>query len=258
MTYRHIKVEERYNGEATEIIFGPAPANIISAELMKEVSAQLKIEEKNSGKKLIIFSGEGKHFSFGASVDEHKPELVNGMLPAFHKLIGEIMSCPIPTLASVRGLCLGGGFEVALACTYLYAEESAKFGVPEITLAVFPPVACILLPIRCGDAFSAKVILSGGQFPAKELHGRGLINECVEKDRLDETIMNFFNNDIKPRSASSLRIAKKALTMYSVKTYQDFIGRLESLYLKDLMSTDDAKEGIGAFLEKRKPVWKNS
>ena len=257
MEYKCIKIEEKWGGEVTEIVLGPAPANIVSAQMMQEITAQLDKDEKNSAKKLIIISGEGKHFSFGASVEEHKPELVNGMLPSFHKMIGRIINCNIPTLAKVSGLCLGGGFEVALACTFVFTDETAKFGVPEIQLAVFPPVAAVLLPFKCGDVFSSQIILSGGNFTGKQLLSRGLVNDVVEPGKLTEVVENFFRNDLQPRSASSLRMAKKAAAMVLSRTYGEFIGSLESLYLKDLMSTEDAKEGIMAFLEKRKPAWKN-
>ncbi len=257
MGYEFLKIEEKNGGEAVEVIIGPPPANIITAKVMEEISAFIKEEEKNKNRKLIIFTGEGKHFSFGASVEEHKPEFVNDMLPGFHKMIGDIINCPIPTLSKVSGMCLGGGFELALACTFIFADEKAKFGVPEIQLAVFPPVACVLLPLKCGDAFSSQMILTGGQFAAGELIKHGLLNNTSETGKLDETVSDFFEKELKPKSASSLRMAKKASAMVQSRLYKDFIDDLENLYLNDLMATHDAKEGIGAFLEKRKPQWKN-
>ena len=257
MDYEFIKVTDKYDGEVADVVMGPAPANIVSAKLMEEVSHFLKEEEKNNNRKLIVFSGEGKHFSFGASVEEHKPELVNDMLPGFHKMIGAIIDCSIPTLAKVSGLCLGGGFEVALACTFIFADEKAKFGVPEIQLAVFPPVACALLPFKCGDAFSSQIILTGENFSAKELYDRNIINEVVETGKLDETVTAFFEKQFQPKSASSLSMARKASGMVLSRQYNEYINDLEKLYLKDLMATNDAKEGIGAFLEKRKPQFKN-
>lgn len=257
MNHELIKVEGKYGGEATEIILGPAPANILSAKMMNEISAQLKEEQKNIHKKLIIFSGEGKHFSFGASVEEHKPEQVGDMLPQFHQFIGEILNCPIPTLAKVSGMCLGGSFEFILACNLIFADEKAKFAVPEIQLAVFPPVASILLPLKIGEAISSQAILTGEQLTAEVLHDHGLVNDVSESGKLDEVVSSFFEKQIQPKSASSLRFANRAGRMLLSKLYQEYIGKLEALYLEDLMATKDATEGILSFLEKRKPQWKN-
>ncbi len=258
MDYKQIKVEERYNRQVTEITLGPAPANILSAKMMSEISVQLKEDEKNPHKKLIIFKGEGKHFCFGASVEEHKHDQVGDMLPQFHKFIGEVIDCQVPTLAMVSGLCLGGGFELALACTFIFADEAARFAVPEIQLAVFPPVASILLPFRCGDVLSSQIILTGDQFSAIDLQKHSLVNDVAEKGKLEEVVSSFFDKQIQPKSAISLRIAYKACRMTLSEQYRDYIGKLEELYLKELMSTKDANEGIQSFLEKRKPKWQDA
>ena len=113
MNYDYIKIQEEYDGQITEIFLGPPPANIVCVKLMEEVLDCLKELKGISNKKLIIFTGEGKHFSYGASVEEHLPETVNDMIPKFHQFIGEILACEIPTLAKVSGLCLGGGFELS-------------------------------------------------------------------------------------------------------------------------------------------------
>ncbi len=244
MAYELISVEEKNEGAVTEITLGPAPANILCAKMMHEISMQLAEDENNPHKKLIIFSGEGKHFSFGASVEEHKPEHVGEMLHNFHNFIGDVIRCRIPTLAKISGLCLGGAFELVLACTFVYADETAKFGVPEIQLGVFPPVACILLPIKCSELFSSKVILTGEQFSAKELHNHCLVNEVVEKGALDEAVSEFFKKFLLLKSASSLQIAHKGARVVLAEQYKGLIGRLEELYLEDLMSTKDAVEGI--------------
>lgn len=258
MSYELIQVKETHDGAVTKIILGPGPANILSAQMMQEISTQLKEDEKNPHKKLIVFTSEGKHFSFGASVEEHKPGQVNDMLPAFHRFIEDIITCSIPTLARVSGLCLGGSFEMVLACTFIYADETAKFGVPEIQLGVLPPVACLLLPLKCGEVISSEIILTGAQFKANELHNHGLVNEVVEKNQLDEAVSGFFEKEFLPKSASSIRIAHKGCRMVIAEQYKNLIGRLESLYLEDLMDTADAVEGINSFLEKRPPEWKDA
>jgi cyclohexa-1,5-dienecarbonyl-CoA hydratase len=257
MGYKLITVTETYDGQVTEVALGPPPANILAADMMQEISALLKEEAKKPGKKLIVFSGEGKHFSFGASVEEHKPGRVDEMLPAFHRFIGDVLNSPVPTMAKVSGVCLGGAFEFVLACTFVFADGSARFGVPEIQLGVFPPVAAVLLPCLTTAQFAAQAILTGDSFSAEDLYCRSLITHVAKEEGLDEAISIFFGKQLQPKSASSLRIAHQAARTVTAQQYKKFIGDLEKLYLKDLMATEDAVEGIASFLEKRKPEWKN-
>ena len=131
MSYELIKVDDGlFDGQVTKITLGPPPANIISAALMDELSSQLEKSNNAKHTKLIVIEGEGKHFSFGASVEEHKSDQVGGMLPAFHDMIGRVIDSAVPTLATVGGMCLGGGFELAIACSMIFCEEGAGLGTP--------------------------------------------------------------------------------------------------------------------------------
>ncbi len=259
MSYQLIKAQEKENGAITEITLSGSPGNVLSLAMMKEIAKQMKIDEKNPQKKLIVFNAEGKHFSFGASVEEHTADKINVMLPYFHSFIAGIIKCPVPTLAKVSGLCLGGAFEFVLACTFICADESAKFGVPEIVLGVFPPPACVLLPARAGDALSAQMILTGDQFEARALREGGLLTLLVEKGNLDAAVNDFFEKKFKPKSASSIRIAHKASRVFLADFYDKHIVEVEKIYLNELVKTADANEGIQAFLEnKRPPQWRNA
>ena len=257
MNHKLIEVTERSDGEITEIALGPPPANILSAAMMEEISAQLREDAGKPEKKLVIFTGQGKHFSFGASVEEHTADRVGGMLPKFHKMIGDVLDCDIPTLARVSGQCLGGALELVLACDFVFAAAGAKLGVPEIQLGVLPPVACVLVPLKCGARLGLEMALTGESLAAEELHRQGLVNRVVDGEKLDQAVSSFFVEEFHPKSASSLRITKSAAAMIVRDGYKAFIGKMESLYLKDLMSTADASEGLKAFLEKRSPEWKN-
>lgn len=257
MQYQFIDVRELHNRQVTEIMLNTPPANILTSKMMEEISDCLKIQQENRDKKLIILSGAGKNFSYGASVEEHLPEFVGEMLPGFHKFISEILGCKIPTLAKVSGSCLGGGFELALACTFIFADQNARMGVPEIQLAVFPPPACILLPLRCGDALASQMILTGSALPAPQLMERGIINSVSEEGNLDAAVNSFCENSILPKSAAALRMACSAARVTTAGQFHQYIGQIEKLYLKDLMATKDAAEGIKSFVEKRKPEWVN-
>lgn len=259
MGYELIKIQELHDKQVGEIVLSKPPANILSAAMMSELTNAVREIASWPHAKLIIISGEGEHFCYGASVEEHQKAKVRDMLPHFHKTIREIIATPVPTLAKVSGRCLGGGFELALACTFCFAEETAAFSVPEILLSVFPPVACALLPLKTNQAVASQIILSGRMYGAEELRFHGFVNEVAKgRASLDGAVDKFIEKIVKPKSASAFRIAHAASRMALLDHYDNYIGKLEKLYLEDLMSTKDAVEGIEAFLAKREPVWKDA
>lgn len=259
MPYKIIKAEPAFDGQVMEIILGPPPGNIVSQAMVAEISAEL--ERLNTPCpdtrpiKLVVFRGAGKHFSYGASVEEHQPDQVGNMLPAFHQMISQVIKSDIPTLARVSGVCLGGGFELALACALIFCDDTAKFGLPEIKLGVFPPPASILLPLKIGEVNAAQMVLSGQNCPAQEALKLGLVNGVSTPDGLDETVSRFIEQSILPKSAVALRKACRAVRLPMATLYQTHIAQVEALYLDDLMKSSDAMEGITAFLEKRPPKW---
>ncbi len=253
-----VQVNEKYNGAVTELVIGPAPANIVSEAAMAELAVQLDKAAKDPNKKLVILTGAGDHFSFGASVQEHTPDRCDSMITKFNKFIGKILTCPVPVLARVRGNCLGGAFEVVLACNFIFAEKKASFAFAEIKLAVFPPPGSILLPLVVGDKIASQMVLTGAAKSAEELYTFNCINETADDAAaLDKAIDTFVTKRILPLSASSIRIANEAVRIDIIKRYNEHIDNIEKLYLKKLMSTKDAVEGIVSFMEKRPPKWQN-
>lgn len=177
------------------------------------------------------------------------------MLPRFHALIRQILACDVPTLAKVSGLCLGGGFEISLACGLLFCSTESELGVPEMSLGVFPPAASVLLPCKLGDSSTCEIILTGRRYTAEELFRRGAVNGISEARLFDAAVGEFIEKHILPKSASSLRIACRASRAAIRRSFDAHIAAAEHLYLEALMSTKDAVEGIEAFLEKRTPRW---
>ncbi len=256
---KKIKVNYSHENTVCQVILDDGKGNILDNTMMSELLALFGELEKKPAIKLITFEGEGKHFSFGASVADHTKENAREMLTTFHQIFYTIIDLGIPTLAKISGQCLGGGLELALICNVLFADKTAKLGQPEISLGVFPPPASIILPLKIGNARAEDLLVTGRSISAEEAASMGLINKVFEgKQEMEIEVEGWISKYIVPKSASSLKFAVKAAR----KTFNDIVSdklpELEKEYLENLMNTEDANEGILSFIEKRKPVWKNN
>jgi cyclohexa-1,5-dienecarbonyl-CoA hydratase len=232
-----------------------ATGNIITAAMVDALSSALDDVARSPHVKLVTISGAGADFSFGASIPEHAPDRIAAVLPAMHSLIEQLLDAPAPTAAVVRGRCLGGGFELALACDLIFAADGAEFGLPEIALGVFPPAAAALLAGRVGGARATRAILTGESRSADEWQRAGLIELLAPARDLEVAVDRWFEIHFAPRSAAALRHAAAAARYGLLAHVRATLPALERLYLNDLMQTHDAAEGIAAFLAKRPPQW---
>ena len=237
-------------------LFHPT-GNIVTAEMVAALRAALEAAAQNPHLKLITIEGAGTDFSFGASIPEHAPDRIATVLPDMHRLVEDLLEVPAVTAAVVRGRCLGGGFELALACDFIFAEESAVFGLPEVALGVFPPAASALLPPRVGYAAATAAIVTGDTRTAAEWQSQSLVSMTAKTGRLAAAVDDWFARHLERKSAAALRYAAAAARMGLLAHVRDVLPRLERLYLDDLMRTQDAAEGIAAFLQKRSPNWTN-
>jgi cyclohexa-1,5-dienecarbonyl-CoA hydratase len=238
------------------IVLDAPHGNAITDAMVGSIRAALKSIEPPV--KLVTIEAAGADFSFGASVDEHTPERMPEVLPRFHALIVELLRVPAVTVAAVSGRCLGGGFEIALACDVIVAAENAVFGLPEIGVGAFPPAGSILLPLKAGAARAAAAIIDGATRPASEWHAAGLVHRLAPIDRLTETVDEWYASTIESRSAAVLRRAAMAARLVVLRSVDALLPQVERLYLNDLLTTIDAAEGVQAFLEKRPPRWKDA
>ena len=203
----------------------------------------------------VLIDASGAHFSFGASIEEHLPDRCAAMLAGFHRLILRLFASPIPILAAIRGQCLGGGLELASAGHLLFAAPDAKFGQPEIQIGVFAPAASCLLPERVGLAAAEDLLLSGRSIGAEEASRMGLVTEIA--DDPEAAALGYFDRHLAPKSASSLRFATRAARHGTIERVSAKLAAIETIYLQDLMATQDAVEGLSAFIEKRSARWKD-
>ena len=253
-----IKLNYSHNNSVANIILDDGKGNVLDNIMMLEILQCFKDFKTNKNLKLITFQGEGKHFSFGASVEEHTQELAETMLRTFHKIFMEVVEMQIPTMAKISGQCLGGGLELALICNLMFADKSAKLGQPEIVLGVFPPPASIILPEKIGLARAEELLLTGRSMDAEEACRIGLLNYVYEdKAALNVAVDEWITKNILPKSASSLRFAVSAARVKFNHVISNFLPKLEYMYTQQLMKTNDANEGINSFLEKRPANWEN-
>jgi cyclohexa-1,5-dienecarbonyl-CoA hydratase len=255
------KIELKYSHDNTvaRIILNDGKGNVLDHIMMDELQELLNQFKDAPQLKLITFEGAGKHFSFGASVEEHKKELAGAMLRGFHQLFYSIRDLSIPTTAIISGNCLGGGLELAIMCNFLFADKTAKLGQPEISLGVFPPPASIILPEKIGLARAEDLLITGKIISAERGEAIGLINELFEDRATMETgLEKWINEQIVPKSASSLRFGVKAARIKFNHIISNFLPQLEAMYINHLMNTHDANEGINSFIEKRKPLWNSN
>ncbi len=237
--------------------FAHPKGNIITDELVAQLRQALEDVSQSASLRLLMIEGEGRDFSFGANIPEHAPGAIDKSLPLFHSLILDLLAMPVPTAAVVRGRCIGGGFEIALACDFIFAAGDAAFALPEIKLGVFAPVATVLLPKRVGLAAATSALLTGEARSAVEWQALGLIELTSPADGLAAAVDAWFNRTLAQQSAEALRHAVRALRGTISEAAAREIPEIEKLYLNEASRTHDAAEGIEAFLEKRAPRWRD-
>lgn len=254
-----IKLDYDYDHTIARLTLDNGKGNVLDSIMMEELYTVLHSFRNSNKLKLISFEGAGKHFSFGASVEEHTPDNAKEMLRQFHRIFYELVDLSIPTMACVSGQCLGGGMELAIMCNFLFADQTARFGQPEIILGVFPPPASILLPFKIGATRAEELLLTGKIIGAVQAKSIGLINETLpNKDEMKRFSSKWIEDNICSKSASSLKYANTAARIHLNEILKTQLPVLENIYLNQLMKTNDADEGIKSFLENRKPVWVNN
>jgi cyclohexa-1,5-dienecarbonyl-CoA hydratase len=239
------------------VTFGGDRGNILDLATMRELSAVFRAARATPGLKAIGLEGAGRHFSFGASVPEHLPGQVDAMLTAIRHLALDMLESDIVLIAAVRGQCLGGGLEIASLCHRVVASADAVLGQPEIALGVFAPLASVILPERIRRADAEDLCLTGRSIGAEDARVIGLVDEVSDGDPMDAAVA-WARTHFGAPSASSLRLAVRAVRASFVQRFRADLAVIERLYLEELMPSHDAVEGLQAFLEKRPPAWKDA
>jgi len=254
MTANLETIQSRLEHRTAWITLDRPPLNVLNIAMMESLDAALERALPRSD--ILIFQGAGvKAFCAGADAADHTRKRVGKMLSAFHAVFRRLAAADCLTIAAVHGYCLGGGMELATFCDFVVATESARFGQPEIKLGCFPPVALVSLPRLIGMQAAAHLILTGCQISSTEAHRLGLVSRVVPDYELPAAVASLLD-ELRALSPSALLLTRRTLARLHSHDFFAQLEEAERLYLSELMQTHDAQEGIRAFLEKRKPVWK--
>ena len=240
------------------ITFNRPPLNVMNIAMMREINTAVNDCAHQRDLAAIVFDAAAgtRAFSAGVAVEEHVPATVFQMLDSFHAIFRTLQQIAKPTIAVVDGPALGGGCEFIAACDIVIASNRAKFGQPEIKLGVFPPIAAILLPAIIGERRARELILTGELIEADEALRLGLVNYVVPSEELAAKAQELLTK-LRGLSASALSMTRMALDLGTRQNFESALTNVENLYLHELMKTEDAEEGVRAFMEKRKTEWKN-
>jgi cyclohexa-1,5-dienecarbonyl-CoA hydratase len=247
-------------GTLLRLVLDRPKGNVLTMEMMQALSKELAVQSINPHLRMVILRGAGNHFSFGASVEEHRKEHAPSMLAGFHTMIRQVAGYPAPIAALVEGSCLGGAFELILACHYVFAAPSASLGCPEIKLGVFPPVLAAIGAQRLGGPLAEKLISTGMTIDAATAEKAGLISAIFSGGNPEEELMEWYRKNLRPLSAFAIRQNIRAARIGSglLIALQELLTKIERQYVDEVLASHDGNEGISAFLERRKPIWQDS
>jgi cyclohexa-1,5-dienecarbonyl-CoA hydratase len=232
------------------------PLNVLGMEAMEELARALDEAARLVGARVLVLAATGKAFCAGVDVKDHMGEKAGPMLKIFHGVVKKLWHYDLPTIALVEGAALGGGCEIALSCDFVIASPKASFGQPEIAVGVFPPPAVVLFPRLVGLSVAKDLIMTGRIINAEEAAGLGLVQRVAEEGEIDG-VLGKMVDALAAKSLPVLRATREAI-LSSIGIPLDLaLSNVESFYLERLTKIEDSDEGLRAFLEKRKPNWKD-
>ncbi|GAA0429153.1 enoyl-CoA hydratase [Lentibacillus halophilus] len=247
------------NHIATLSIESP-PANALSVNLLNYINDTLDEIENDNTLKVVVMKGEGKFFSAGADINEftslQDSSDYKSLSEKGQKLFDRIEHFPIPVIAAIHGAALGGGLELAMACHIRIGAVNAKLGLPETTLGIIPGFAGTQrLPRFVGTAKAYEMILTGQPITGEEAEAKGLLNQAVDEESVLDTAHNLAET-IAAKSRVSITSVMELIPYAKTETFQQGLQK-EAASFAAIFGSEDAQEGMRAFLEKRKPDFKD-
>lgn len=232
------------------------PLNILSATMMRQLSEFLERAQADRTLCAIAIDANGRAFSAGADIGEHSPDQAPAMIREFSRLFQVLGASELPLVMAVDGAALGAGFELAMMADVLIASDRATFGQPEIRLGFFAPVGVTALPARVGLGRALEITCTGRTYPAAEMLAMGLVSRIVAPADLTATV-DAVLGDLRRASPLVMRMNVRMTRTLFGQPFEEARREAERVFLGELMATEDVREGLASFAEKRRPAWKN-
>jgi cyclohexa-1,5-dienecarbonyl-CoA hydratase len=252
------RVSLTIDDRVARIVLNNPPLNMLSMDMLVAISEAVNTASRHPALCAIVFEPGPKcrAFSAGLAMEELRAEVAYQMLDTFHQIFRNLDFHCKPTVAIVPDAALGAGCEIAAFCDIVIASEKARFGLPEIKIGVFPPLACVYFPHIVGYKRAREMVLTGTLLSAREAQDAGLVTHVVPDDQLLAKSSEVLDR-LRGLSAAVLETARRALIEAAGLPVEEGLARVEDLYLNQLMNLKDPGEGLVAFLEKRAPSWKH-
>jgi enoyl-CoA hydratase len=236
------------------------PVNALNFDQLESLLNSIFAIMEDKNVKTVILTGRGKTFMAGFDINAIKqlntPEACFKATTAMKELFSKLEYLQKPVIAAINGDCFGGGLEIAMACHLRFACERAKFGFPEINMATIPTLGGTQRSARLvGKAKAMELLLTGDHIDSKEALRVGLLNRVFSDEDFEDTVWNLAKR-ISEKSLPSIQAAVNSVMQGTDKSLRDGM-ILESELSSKLILTDDLKEGIAAFFERRKPIYKD-
>jgi len=240
-----------------QIFLNHPPMNAFNADMVEEINRALSELLYRTDLKVVVFLTTGKTFCGGIAPEDLTDDRSYQLIEAMGRMFEQLQTLNVPVLSLIQGMAMGAGFELVMFSDLAIATESAKFGLPDIHAGLIPAFACNVLQRIIPPKKAAELIFTGATITSREAREYGLINLVVPDDKLAEHAGTLVRKLLQ-FSAPVLQLAKKSMVQVQGKPLEESLRTIEEIYLNELLALDDAKEGIKAYVEKRKPVWKNS
>jgi cyclohexa-1,5-dienecarbonyl-CoA hydratase len=247
-------VECTYDAGVATVTLNRPPANILNIAMMEQINATLLGLRDHRELKVLVLRGAGSTFCGGVEIADHTRDRVGRMVQVFHRIFETMRLMDLIAIAAVDGAARGGGFELAIGCNMVVASHSATFALPQIDMGVFPALAAVVLPRATLRRKAMEWILMGEEISAQELERFGVVNRVFPDDQFDDMLQSFVGK-LTAKSGPVLQLARRAQSESYYAAYEEALYKVENLYLPDLMTLRDAREGIESTLEGRSPTW---
>ena len=249
----HIILEEKK--DVAHIIFDFPPTNVITAEVMRQLSQTFEYIASKNSFKAIVFRSDGEVFSVGSEIGESRPEVASEMMVLYDRLFTQIEECQIPILSLVKGAAIGRGFELVLMSDIVIASNEATFSSQELSFGLMSPVCIAYLPRVVGQGQAIEVISTSRLYRAAEMYRMGVVSYLLPVHLVELELLAILD-EISQSSPLILRINLKYLKRSNKQT-RKLRRDAQKAFLDELMKTEDVLEGIASFYQKRPVLWKN-